>query len=318
MSHRACTLVWDHFDGGGNELLVMLAIADCLNTETGRCDPSYQHLADRTRLNRATVIRIVQRLREAGHLTISVRSRDDGARRSNQFELAPRYTEASQAGALFAPAAPVPDATPQSQAATTGSPGATTGESHHATGGVAPGATPPVATVRPHEPEVEPEDEPEWEVIEGEWGASDGATATPVADPEPPPPRKTRRTRKPSPLGPGALIYRSECRLTPNIVQREGLDRIVEVCGEENLRLVCRQWMAHGYNPRNVKDIVDVVLHGWRSKAHESGLPRGGTRRPDGTLDVSYDRPSGGKLPRGGRRMPDGTLVYDYGNYGGG
>lgn len=67
MSVRVMDAVWSKSDRKGAELLVLLALADWAN-DRGECDPSYSQLADKARVDKRRVRRIVQALRDAGEI----------------------------------------------------------------------------------------------------------------------------------------------------------------------------------------------------------------------------------------------------------
>lgn len=67
MSVRVSSWVWQHSGAAGNDLLLLLALADVAD-DNGRCWPSVAHLADKTKLSRATVQRRMKALREAGKI----------------------------------------------------------------------------------------------------------------------------------------------------------------------------------------------------------------------------------------------------------
>ncbi|QOZ45516.1 hypothetical protein XH89_20030 [Bradyrhizobium sp. CCBAU 53340] len=64
--------------------LVATRLLDHCNTKTGRCDPSYQTIADAIGYSRRHVIRAIQRLASAGWVQVNHRGRGRQAR-SNQF-----------------------------------------------------------------------------------------------------------------------------------------------------------------------------------------------------------------------------------------
>lgn len=72
------------------QLFVLLMIADAFNDKKHYAWPSYSTLADRTQLNRATVIRAVQELRSRGLVDVESRMNAGGDRTSNRF-LMPLY-----------------------------------------------------------------------------------------------------------------------------------------------------------------------------------------------------------------------------------
>lgn len=54
---------------------ILVAILDCLNFETGRCDPSHQYLADELGMSVRTVERTIPRIAASGWLTVIRRGR---------------------------------------------------------------------------------------------------------------------------------------------------------------------------------------------------------------------------------------------------
>src|SRR5690242_254595 len=72
VSVRVMTWVWDHSTVGGNDRLVLLAIADCAADDGTNAWPSMTTLARKVRLDERTVRRIVRKLAEGGHLLVQV------------------------------------------------------------------------------------------------------------------------------------------------------------------------------------------------------------------------------------------------------
>lgn len=70
MSVYAYTAVWDHSEAKGNARLVMLAIADSANKETGEAVIAVGFIARMTRLGESTVRAHVRDLEEAGELVL--------------------------------------------------------------------------------------------------------------------------------------------------------------------------------------------------------------------------------------------------------
>lgn len=62
--------VWEYSKAKGSELLVLLAIADNANGETGIAWPSVGYIAKKTRLSERQVIRQIARLEEIGELSV--------------------------------------------------------------------------------------------------------------------------------------------------------------------------------------------------------------------------------------------------------
>ncbi|SDP98498.1 helix-turn-helix domain-containing protein [Lentzea jiangxiensis] len=83
MSIKVVTLVWEYAPAAGNELLLLLAIADQANDLGAEAWPSIDTLARRTRLNPRTVQRLLRKLVSAGLLCIE----PGGGRRSNTYRI---------------------------------------------------------------------------------------------------------------------------------------------------------------------------------------------------------------------------------------
>ncbi|MEU3644062.1 helix-turn-helix domain-containing protein [Lentzea sp. NPDC034063] len=83
MSIKVVTLAWEYAPVAGNELLLLLAIADQANDLGTDAWPSIDTLARKTRLNKRTVQRLLQRLSSAGLVTIE----PGGGRRSNRYAI---------------------------------------------------------------------------------------------------------------------------------------------------------------------------------------------------------------------------------------
>ena len=69
MSVRILSKVWDGFPGGGTELLALLALADWSDDE-GRCFPSINSIAKKTRLSRSQAQRTVHALIKQSYLKV--------------------------------------------------------------------------------------------------------------------------------------------------------------------------------------------------------------------------------------------------------
>lgn len=89
-------------------------------------------------------------------------------------------------------------------------------------------------------------------------------------------PRRRAKERRPPALGPGAILYRDVVHLTPNHVQRPGLDAALERHGEATMRQTIVAWLARGYNPRNVAGMIDAMASGLNGA---DGYARNGRRR---------------------------------------
>jgi hypothetical protein len=70
MAVRILSLVWDQFPGGGSDLLALLALADW-SDDNGRCYPSMNAIARKTRLSRSQAQRVVHRLIKDGYLQVT-------------------------------------------------------------------------------------------------------------------------------------------------------------------------------------------------------------------------------------------------------
>lgn len=70
MSVRLMNAVFENAQLGPTERLVMLALADHHNDKDGSCYPSIERLCARTGLSKRAVQNNIQRLSEAGHLTV--------------------------------------------------------------------------------------------------------------------------------------------------------------------------------------------------------------------------------------------------------
>lgn len=95
MSVRVSSWVWEHAPAKGNQLLVMLALADVADDQ-GVAWPSQSHLAAKTRLSLATVKRVMKSLREVGAIVS-----DASLGRSNVYRIV--MDSASGGGSLGDP-----------------------------------------------------------------------------------------------------------------------------------------------------------------------------------------------------------------------
>ena len=77
------TRVWEHSSAKGSSLLVMLALADSANEE-GYCWPSLVTIANKARMERRQVIRVIQGLEQAGEIRVQHRTKD-GHKTSNMY-----------------------------------------------------------------------------------------------------------------------------------------------------------------------------------------------------------------------------------------
>lgn len=62
--------VWDQYQGGGSELLALLALADW-SDDSGNCFPSIASIAKKTRLSRSQTQRVVHKLIDEGVVTVT-------------------------------------------------------------------------------------------------------------------------------------------------------------------------------------------------------------------------------------------------------
>ena len=70
----------------GQQKLLLIVLADCHNTDNGRCDPSLQYLCTKTKMSRSTVIRCLARLIELGLIAREARF-SSGMQTSNSYEI---------------------------------------------------------------------------------------------------------------------------------------------------------------------------------------------------------------------------------------
>lgn len=69
MSVRVLARVWDHFPGGGSELLALLALADW-SDDDGRCWPSMTAIGQKCRLSRSQALRVIHKIINDGFLVV--------------------------------------------------------------------------------------------------------------------------------------------------------------------------------------------------------------------------------------------------------
>jgi hypothetical protein len=79
MSVRVSAWVWDHTTVSGNDLLVLLAIADHANDTGGGAWPSVRTLAAKVRVDERSVRRILRRLEVAGLIRADINAGPGGA-----------------------------------------------------------------------------------------------------------------------------------------------------------------------------------------------------------------------------------------------
>lgn len=87
MSIKRMTAVWDESCHKGNDLLLLLSLADHANDE-GYCWPSIETLAKKTRLSESTVIRATKRMEDSGELVVN-----HNRRYGNRYIVATGMTE---------------------------------------------------------------------------------------------------------------------------------------------------------------------------------------------------------------------------------
>jgi hypothetical protein len=133
MSIKVMAWVWDRSPVAGTELLMLLAIADQTNDDGRDAWPSIDNLAKRTRLNRRTVQRVLQRLTAAGHIAIE----EGGGRRRNRYWIVMTNPVDNQANTVDKLSTPAADRHPRQNATggTPATPGVT--EPRHPTPGAA-------------------------------------------------------------------------------------------------------------------------------------------------------------------------------------
>ena len=108
MSVQAMAWVFDYSEATKGERLVLLALANHLNGETGLCCPGIDLLASEVRLSHSATWRAIQRLEEGGHVEV-VRSAGRGNRyRILGYEQA-RNAPTHQARSAVAPGASDPE-----------------------------------------------------------------------------------------------------------------------------------------------------------------------------------------------------------------
>ena len=70
-----------------SQKLVLIALADCHNSQTGRCDPSIMRLAQVCHMSERTVIRHLSQLEELGLIERKRRFDEHGHQRTNAYKL---------------------------------------------------------------------------------------------------------------------------------------------------------------------------------------------------------------------------------------
>ncbi|WZH36269.1 MAG: helix-turn-helix domain-containing protein [Microbacterium enclense] len=84
------------------EKIVLLALADCENGDTLRCDPSQKFIAEKASVSERSVREMLQRLEDKGLIARTKRGMagDGGGRQSDDYRLACRGLAADAAGTL--------------------------------------------------------------------------------------------------------------------------------------------------------------------------------------------------------------------------
>lgn len=70
MCHKTTSAVYKHSKATGMTRFVLVAIADCKNSKTGRCFPSLTHLSNMVGCHRSTVVRAIEELEKIGELQV--------------------------------------------------------------------------------------------------------------------------------------------------------------------------------------------------------------------------------------------------------
>lgn len=87
MSVRVLAKVWDHFPGGGSELLVLLALADWAD-DVGRCWPSMSAIGEKCRLSRSQALRVAHKLIDDGFLIVEGNSNGGAPGNTRRYRIA--------------------------------------------------------------------------------------------------------------------------------------------------------------------------------------------------------------------------------------
>ena len=101
MSVKISSWVWEHSEAKGNELLILLALADQAD-DAGVCWPSVASLAAKTRLSERTIQTYLRALEDAGILSIEERLGT-----SNRYTIHSLHPRSSRTPADSAPVQPV-------------------------------------------------------------------------------------------------------------------------------------------------------------------------------------------------------------------
>ena len=92
MSIRAMSAVIDHSETQGSTFLVLLILADHANGD-GRCWPTAERIAARSRVSRSTVFRAIEELERLGELKRETRGKQAGG--PNVYRVMPGYVDDS-------------------------------------------------------------------------------------------------------------------------------------------------------------------------------------------------------------------------------
>jgi Helix-turn-helix domain len=87
MSIRVMSLVWDNFNRGGSEKLVMLAMADWCNDEGGSLHPAVSTVAKKTNISDKQARRILHTLIDDGYLDVIANFNGGDKGQSRQYKL---------------------------------------------------------------------------------------------------------------------------------------------------------------------------------------------------------------------------------------
>lgn len=116
MSIKIMTLAWSVAVGDHTDKLVLLSLADNANDE-GECYPSLTNIAIRCEMHRSTVVRSIQALETAGHVSRTIRMG-----RNTVYRIHPSHAVASSTEQLVAQSNQSLSATNPSLSATSPSP----------------------------------------------------------------------------------------------------------------------------------------------------------------------------------------------------
>jgi len=87
MSHKATTWAWSQKSISYMSKIVLLALADRYNADTGDCFPSIRRLETDCCMSKSSILRSVDELEKAGLITAHERRDKLGRNKSNQYEL---------------------------------------------------------------------------------------------------------------------------------------------------------------------------------------------------------------------------------------